>query len=121
MAKTESKFMVLQRYLSENGVKVDGIDLSLPSTETIATRPLDDESLERDLGSLRTRYREALQQISLLTSELNRSRSRVEQANPNQQELVEELRQALTDSEKAHQERMRQMETDYQTAIHYVK
>lgn len=123
-AKSESKFSMLNRYLEENGLNLDGgtfgdtLSTSIGMHENQSSKKF---SSDREFESLRARHQEALQQISSLTLELQQSRLKPEVTTHAQQEQVEELRQALAGSEKAHQERMRQLETDYQTAVHYVK
>jgi chromosome segregation ATPase len=123
VSKIESKYAMLRRYVEDNGVSLDGFtsednssaprELQAPSSQT--TSP------QQDFEALRRQYQDALRQISALNSEVDRIRSNHESDSPRQQGQVDELRRALAESESVHQDRMRQLENDYQTAVHYVK
>jgi len=123
VSKIESKYAMLRRYVEDSGVNLEGSTSEDTSSVPRELQALSSQttSPQQDLEALRGQYQDALRQISALNSEVDRIRSNRESNSPRQQEQVDELRRALAESESAHQDRMRQLENDYQTAVHYVK
>jgi chromosome segregation ATPase len=134
-SKAELKHAILRNYLANHNLLVDEEDLANSPTDgpnrVIELQSLlnqstrDHEDTHQELELLRSRYKDVVEQVAQLSSDLERTRSDVDGtkglANEGSRDQVLELQRALSEAEQSHQERMRQLENDYHTAVHYVK
>ncbi|KAG1908289.1 uncharacterized protein F5891DRAFT_1272938 [Suillus fuscotomentosus] len=132
-ADTNIRLAMLRNYLSENGIIPDSDEPSSNSASAsrladlekqLEERSLMYERSERELNGALRRKRELEAQLSAMSQQQDRSRS---MQNPDNQGDSDadaralEAERKLEETERSYKARMRQMEEDYQLAVHYVK
>lgn len=131
-ADTNVRLAMLRNYLAENGLNPESEEsLSPPDASRIAEleKQLDEriqlhEISERELAQALRRKQDAEAQITTLTSQLDRSRSRqspIIESDSAAEARALEAENKLEETERSYKARMQQMEEDYQLAVHYVK
>ncbi|KAF8560199.1 hypothetical protein OG21DRAFT_1429725 [Imleria badia] len=131
-ADTNVRLAMLRNYLAENGLNPDSEEsTSHPDASRIVEleKQLDKrvqlhEISERELAQALRRRQEAETQITTLTSQLDRSRSRqspIIESDSAAEARALEAENKLEETERSYKARMQQMEEDYQLAVHYVK
>ncbi|KZT35634.1 hypothetical protein SISSUDRAFT_990233 [Sistotremastrum suecicum HHB10207 ss-3] len=137
--QSELKLDMLRNYLADHGFVVDDETLgSAKSGRANRIFELENQLSERtrlheealhDLQVAERRHQDSASQINSLANQLSRTRTG-RTPTPDQNGTaahaeavarIAALEQQLVDSEQAHQDRLAQMEKDYQTAVHYVK
>jgi chromosome segregation ATPase len=130
-ADANVRLAMLRNYLAENGLSPDSestngtndsriIELEQQLEERIRVQ----EQSERELAQAVRRKQDAEAQISTLTSQLDRSRSRqspIVESDSTAEARALEAERKLEETERGYKARMQQMEEDYQLAVHYVK
>jgi chromosome segregation ATPase len=131
-ADTNIRLAMLRNYLSENGIIPDSDEPSsnpgsasrLAELEKqLEERSLMHERSERELNGALRKKRELEAQLSAM-SQQDRSRSMqspVNQGDSDADARALEAERKLEETERNYKARMRQMEEDYQLAVHYVK
>ncbi|KIJ21929.1 hypothetical protein PAXINDRAFT_165264 [Paxillus involutus ATCC 200175] len=131
-ADASVRLAMLRNYLAENGLSPDSEGtMSGADGSRIAEleKQLEDrirlhEHSERELAQAVRRKQDAEAQISSLTSQLDRSRSRqspIVESDSVADTRALEAERKLEETERSYKARMQQMEEDYQLAVHYVK
>ena len=131
-ADTNVRLAMLRNYLAENGLNPESEESSShPDASRIAEleKQLDEriqlhEISDRELAQALRRKQEADAQITTLTSQLDRSRSRqspIVESDSAAEARALEAENKLEETERSYKARMQQMEEDYQLAVHYVK
>jgi chromosome segregation ATPase len=128
---------MLRNYLAENGLAPDNDDLSVKSSgdspssriiqleNKLAERSRLQEKVERDLQSALVQKQQAEAQVESLSAEVQRYKFSQSPSSRVQDGVLDatsvELEQKLEETERSYKERLRQLEEDYQLAVHYVK
>jgi len=131
-AHTNVRLAMLRNYLAENGLNPESEEpMTRPDASRIAEleKQLDErirlhEISECELAQALRRKQEADAQITTLTSQLDRSRSRqspIVESDSAAEARALEAESKLEETERSYKARMQQMEEDYQLAVHYVK
>ena len=131
-ADTNVRLAMLRNYLAENGLNPDSDESTTrPDASRVPEleKQLDErirlhEISERELAQALRRKQEAETQITTLTSQLDRSRSRqspIIESDSAAEARALEAESKLDETERSYKARMQQMEEDYQLAVHYVK
>ncbi|KAG1757769.1 hypothetical protein EDB19DRAFT_1891465 [Suillus lakei] len=129
-ADTNMRLAMLRNYLSEHGIIPDSDEPSSNSSrladleKQLEERSLMYERSERELGQALRRKRELEAQLSTMSQQQDRSRSMqspVNQGDSDADARALEAERKLEETERSYKARMRQMEEDYQLAVHYVK
>ncbi|KAF9244530.1 hypothetical protein BU15DRAFT_85909 [Melanogaster broomeanus] len=130
-ADANVRLAMLRNYLAENGLSPDsestsGADDSriIELEQQLEERIRLQEHSERELAQAVRRKQDAEAQISTLTSQLDRSRSRqspIVESDSTAEARALEAERKLDETERSYKARMQQMEEDYQLAVHYVK
>lgn len=133
-ADTNVRLAMLRNYLAENGLNPEAEaeeSTSRPDASRIAEleKQLDEriqlhEISERELAQALRRKQDAEAQITTLTSQLDRSRSRqspIIESDSAAEARALEAESKFEETERNYKARMQQMEEDYQLAVHYVK
>jgi chromosome segregation ATPase len=129
---TNVRLAMLRNYLAENGLNPESEESTThPDASRIAEleKQLDErirlhEISERELTQALRRKQETEAQITALTSQLDRSRSRqspIVESDSAAEARALEAESKLDETERSYKARMQQMEEDYQLAVHYVK
>lgn len=138
-----AKLGMLRNYLAESGVTVDEDDEFNPSLtnsnsnhssseqqttiavleDKLAERTRMHESVERQLEKVLRQKRDTEAQVTQLSSRLDNLRSGQATAtgNPEVDERLREAEQKLEVVQQAHAQKIKQLEDDYNMAVHYVK
>ncbi|KAF8140428.1 hypothetical protein EV363DRAFT_1579771 [Boletus edulis] len=131
-ADANVRLAMLRNYLAENGLNPESEE---STTRLDASRiaelemQLDErirlhDNSERELAQTLRRKQEFEAQITNLTSQLDRSRSRqspIVESDSAAEARALEAENKLEETERSYKARMQQMEEDYQLAVHYVK
>lgn len=125
---------MLRNLLADHGIAVNDSDLD--DIKTPSTRELEgklreqarvNEAAQREIQDLRTRCEEAevkVESLGKLVERIKDARSpTMRSPTPTDGEIsrVSELEKKLIDMEKEHRDKVAGLETDYQTAVRYVK
>ncbi|KAG2154654.1 hypothetical protein DEU56DRAFT_868232 [Suillus clintonianus] len=129
-ADTNIRLAMLRNYLSENGIIPDSDEPSSNSSrladleKQLEERTLLYERSERELSQALRKKRELETQLSTMSQQQDRARSLqspVNQGDSDADARALEAERKLEETERSYKARMRQMEEDYQLAVHYVK
>lgn len=129
-ADTNIRLAMLRNYLSENGIIPDSEEPSSNSSrladleKQLEERTLLYERSERELSQALRKKRELETQLSTMSQQQDRARSLqspVNQGDSDAEARALEAERKLEETERSYKARMRQMEEDYQLAVHYVK
>ncbi|KAG2120686.1 uncharacterized protein F5147DRAFT_563267 [Suillus discolor] len=132
-ADTNIRLAMLRNYLSENGIIPDSDEPSSNSASAsrladlekqLEERSLMYERSERELNGALRRKRELEAQLSAMAQQQDRSKSMQSPDNQGDSDAdarALEAERKLEETERSYKARMRQMEEDYQLAVHYVK
>ncbi|OWZ44579.1 hypothetical protein C351_02711 [Cryptococcus neoformans c8] len=130
----ETRCTMLRNLLADHGIAVNDSDLD--DIKTPSTRELEgklreqarvNEAAQREIQDLRTRCEEAevkVESLGKLVERIKDARSpTMRSPTPTDGEIsrVSELEKKLIDMEKEHRDKVAGLETDYQTAVRYVK
>ncbi|KAG1749813.1 uncharacterized protein EDB91DRAFT_1327252 [Suillus paluster] len=127
------RLVMLRNYLSENGIIPDSDEPSSNSGSSsriidlekqLEERSLLYERSERELSQVLRKKRELEAQLSTMSQQQDRARpvqSPVNQGDSAAEARALEAERKLEETERSYKARMRQMEEDYQLAVHYVK
>lgn len=137
VSETNIRFGMLKNYAAESGLPIDDEDLTSrlrsgrasPATiadleSRLSERTRLHENTERELVQAIRRAKEAEEQASQLSTQLERMRSTHSPSRGDgtvQDARAIEAERKLEETEKSYKARMQQMEEDYQLAVHYVK
>lgn len=132
-ADTNIRLAMLRNYLSEHGIIPDSDEPSSNSgsasrlaelEKQLEERSLMHERSERELNGALRRKRELEAQLNAMSQQQDLSRSMqspVNQGDSDADARALEAERKLEETERSYKARMRQMEEDYQLAVHYVK
>lgn len=124
------RLAMLRNYLSENGITTDSDEPNAQGPSRIADlekqleeRTVLHERSERELGQALRKRRELEAQLSTMSQTQDRARlqSPVNEGDSTADARALEAERKLEETERSYKTRMRQMEEDYQLAVHYVK
>jgi len=136
VSDANAKLGMLRNYLAENGITIDEDDLrpssranGHASPETVAElegklaeRTRLHENAERELAQALRRKRDVEIQVTQLSNQLDSVRSSQSPANNADADLrVQEAEEKLEMVQQAHALKLKQLEDDYNMAVHYVK
>lgn len=127
------RLVMLRNYLSENGIVTDSDEPS-PNAQSssrivelekqLEERTLLHERSERELSQALRKKRELEAQLNTISQQPDRARSLqspVNEGDSTADARALEAERKLEETERSYKARMRQMEEDYQLAVHYVK
>jgi chromosome segregation ATPase len=127
------RLTMLRNYLSENGIVTDSDEPS-PNAQSssrivelekqLEERTLLHERSERELSQALRKKRELEAQLNTISQQPDRARSLqspVNEGDSTADVRALEAERKLEETERSYKARMRQMEEDYQLAVHYVK
>jgi hypothetical protein len=133
---TEVRLGMLRNYLAENGLAPDSDDSNAKSGESSSSRFMQLESklaersrlqekTERDLQSALAQKQQAEAQVEALSAEVQRFKYSQSPSARVSNGILDtnstQLQQKFDETERSYKERLRQLEEDYQIAVHYVK
>lgn len=137
MTEVETRCAMLRNLLADHGIAVNDSDLEdikAPSTRELEGKLREQtrvsEAAQREIQDLRTRCEEAevkVESLGKLVERIKGARSptsaSMRSPTPTGGEItrVSELEKKLIDMEKEHRDKVAGLETDYQTAVRYVK
>lgn len=137
MTEVETRYTMFRNLLADHGIAVE--DSNLVNIKEPSTRELEDklreqtranEVAQREIQDLRIRCEEAEVKIESLGKLVERIKDTRSPTSPNMRSptptggeisRVGELEKKLVDMEKEHRDKVAGLETDYQTAVRYVK
>jgi chromosome segregation ATPase len=139
----QAKLLMLRNYLIENGVVVDDEELEQQGkggvtvkdsnkSKSAAVAELENklaektrlhENAERELEKVLRQKRDVEVQVTQLSSRLDSLRTTPTNASPAMEadERLQEAEEKLEIVQQAHQQKVKQLEDDYNMAVHYVK
>jgi len=136
VADANAKLSMLRNYLAENGITIDEDDIrpssranghTSPETITelenkLAERTRLHENAERELAQALRRKRDVEVQVTQLSTQLDSIRSGQSPSSNGEADLrVQEVEEKLEMVQQAHALKIKQLEDDYNMAVHYVK